>query len=163
MSACGFSVIAYCSVRVQGVLAGQAVAGVAVSALSFVTLWATPVSGAAAKARSLALPAFLYFAAATATMVVCAFGYTSMWRWPYVKAYWGNAGECPYDALQVTLHASVSCHVVWSSVIQWWRCAHTQVLRPAQLHLPLPSQMKRPANHHSPATALPRSMASQKM
>ena len=82
----------------QGVLAGQAVAGVAVSALSFVTLWATPVSGTAATAHSLALPAFLYFAAATATMVACAVGYTAMWRWPFVQTYWGNGGECPDHA-----------------------------------------------------------------
>jgi len=76
----------------QGVLAGQAVAGVAVSVLSFVTLWATPLSGTAATARSLALPAFLYFATATATTVLSAAAYVGMWRRPFVKAHWGSVG-----------------------------------------------------------------------
>ena len=82
-----------CVQGVQGVLAGQAVAGVAVSALSLVTLWATPLSGAAATAGSLALPAFLYFAVATATTVLSAAAYAAMWRWPFVKAHWGSLGE----------------------------------------------------------------------
>ena len=95
-----------CSGKLQGVLAGQAVAGVAVSVLSFITLWAAPVSGAAATARSLTLPAFLYFAAATATMVACVVGYTAMWRWPFVRLHWGNVGERSGGAVHIVLHGN---------------------------------------------------------
>jgi hypothetical protein len=95
-----------CRTTAQGVLAGQAVAGVAVSVLSFVTLWASPVSGAAATARSLALPAFLYFAAATTTMVACVVGYTAMWRWRFVQSHWGHAGERPGTAVHQGLQAT---------------------------------------------------------
>ena len=102
----------YQCTRTQGVLAGQAVAGVAVSALSFLTLWASPLSGAAATAGSLALPAFLYFAVATATTALSAAAYTAMWRWQFVKAYWGSVGEHVPDMASLCWHLATCARAV---------------------------------------------------
>ena len=75
----------------QGVLAGQAVAGVSVSVVSFVTLWAAPPA-AAPTAGAVAAPAIMYFVAATAVMALCAAAYAYMWKLPYVRCRWGIEG-----------------------------------------------------------------------
>lgn len=78
----------------QAVLAGQAVAGLAVAVASFVTVWgATPEVGSPTP-RHVSAAALVYFAIATAVMAGCAGAYAALWSVPYARRHCTAAGLC---------------------------------------------------------------------
>ncbi len=80
----------------QAVLAGQAVAGLAVASASFGTVWAaTP--GRGVSPHRVSAPAVLYFAIAMAVMAVCAAAYVALWSVPYARRRWEAGALPPHD------------------------------------------------------------------
>lgn len=90
----------------QAVLAGQAMAGLAVAITSFITLWMAPPAQGPSSPQHVSAPAATYFLSATAIMATSAFAYMLLWQIPFVLRCWAavdpkhGENSQPSDAIE---------------------------------------------------------------
>lgn len=72
----------------QALLAGQAVAGLAVSLTAFITLWVAPPFSGVPSPQHVSAPAATYFLSATVVTAACAAAYLALWQIPFAVHCW---------------------------------------------------------------------------
>jgi type III secretory pathway component EscR len=77
---------------VQALLAGQAVAGLAVSLTAFITLWVAPPFSGVPSPQHVSAPAATYFLSATVVTAACAAAYLALWQIPFAVHCWETDG-----------------------------------------------------------------------
>lgn len=72
----------------QALLAGQAMAGLAVSLTAFITLWVVPPFPGVPSPQHVSAPAATYFLSATVVTAACAAAYIVLWQIPFAVHCW---------------------------------------------------------------------------